>query len=61
MYGCDTWSLTLRERRGLRVFENRVLRKTMGLKRDEKTGDWMKVHNEKRHDFYSPDISLAIK
>lgn len=61
MYGCDTWSLTLRERRGLRVFENRVLRKTKGLKRDEKTGDWMKLHNEKRHDFHSPNISVAIR
>jgi hypothetical protein len=39
MYGCETWSLTLRERHGLRVFENRVLRRISGLKRDEVTGE----------------------
>ena len=44
--GCETWSLTLREERRLRVFENRVLRKIFGPKRDEITGEWGKLHNE---------------
>jgi hypothetical protein len=46
MYGCETWSLTLREERRLRVFENRVLRRIFGPKRDEETGVWRKLHNE---------------
>jgi hypothetical protein len=46
LYGCETWSLTLREERKLRVFENRVLRKVFGPKRDEVTGEWRKLHNE---------------
>ena len=40
MYGCETWSLTLQEERGLRVFENKVLRRIFGPRRDEVTGDW---------------------
>ena len=44
--GCETWSLTLREERRLRVFENRVLRKIFGPKRDEITGEWGKLHKE---------------
>jgi len=43
VYGCGTWSLTLREERRLRVFENRVLRGIFGLKRDEVTGEWRKT------------------
>jgi hypothetical protein len=46
LYGCETWSLTLRDERRLRVFENRVLRKVFGPKRDEVTGEWRKLHNE---------------
>jgi hypothetical protein len=46
LYGCETWSLTLREERGLRVFENRMLRRVFGPKRDEVTGEWRKLHNE---------------
>jgi hypothetical protein len=46
VYGCETWSLTLREGRRLRVFENRVLRGVFGPKRDEVTGEWRKLHNE---------------
>ena len=46
MYGCETWSLTLREEGRLRVFENRVLRKIFGPKRDEVTGEWRKLNNE---------------
>jgi hypothetical protein len=43
LYGCETWSLTLREEHRLRVFENRVLRRIFGLKRDEVTGEWKKI------------------
>jgi hypothetical protein len=45
LYGCGTWSLALREERRLRVFENRVLRRIFGSKRDEVTGEWRKLHN----------------
>ena len=50
LYGCETWSLTLREERRLRVFENRVLRKVFGPKRDEVTREWRKLHNEELND-----------
>jgi len=57
LYGCETWSLTLKEERRLRVFENRVLRKIFGPKRDEVTGEWKKLHNEEHDDLYcSPNI-----
>ena len=57
LYGCETWSLTLREERRLRVFENKVLRRVFGPKRDEVTGEWRKLHNEKLSDLYSlPNI-----
>jgi hypothetical protein len=46
LYGCETGSLTLREERRLRVFENRVLRRIFGPKRDEVTGEWIRLHNE---------------
>jgi hypothetical protein len=46
LYGCETWSRTLREEHGVRVFENRVLRGIFGPKRDEVTGEWRKLHNE---------------
>jgi len=46
LYGCETWSLTLREERRLRVFKNRVLKRVFGPKRDEVTGEWRKLHNE---------------
>ena len=45
LYGCETWSLKLREERRLRVFENRVLKRVFGPKRDEVTGEWRKLHN----------------
>jgi len=51
--GCETWSLTLREERRLRVFDNRVLRRIFGSKRDEVTGEWRKLHNEELSDLYS--------
>ena len=50
LYGCDTWSLTLREERRLRVFENRVLRRVFGPKRDEVKGEWRKLYNEELSD-----------
>jgi len=50
LYGCETWSLTLREERRLRVFENRVFRRIFGPKRDEVTGLWRKLSNEKLND-----------
>jgi hypothetical protein len=53
LYECETWSLTLREERRLRVFENRVLGRVFGPKRDAVTGDWRKLHNEELSDLYS--------
>jgi len=50
---CETWSLTLRKERRLRVFENRVLRRIFGPKRDELTVEWRKLHNEELYDIYS--------
>jgi len=60
--GGETWSLKLREERRLRVFEKRVLRRIFGPKRDEVTGEWRKLHNEKLNDLYwSPNIVRVIK
>jgi hypothetical protein len=60
--GCETWSLTLREEHRLRVFENKVLRRIFGPKRDEETVGWRKLHNEELHDLYSlPSIIRIIK
>jgi hypothetical protein len=53
LYGCETWSLQLREKHRLRVFENRVLRRIFGPRRDEVTGDWRKLHIEELHKLYS--------
>jgi hypothetical protein len=53
LYGCETWFLILREEHKLRVFENRVLRRIFGPKRDEVTGGWRKLHNEELHNLYS--------
>jgi len=62
LYGCETWSLALRENRRLRVFENRVLRRIFGPKRDEVTGEWRKLHNEELIDLYcSPSIIIGNK
>jgi hypothetical protein len=60
--GCETWSLTLREERGLRVFENRVLRGIFGTKRNEVTGEWRKLRSGELNDLYcSPNIVRVIK
>jgi hypothetical protein len=62
LYGCETWSLKLREERRLRVFENRVLRRIFGLNRDEVTGELRKLHNEELNDLYcSPNAVRVIK
>jgi hypothetical protein len=62
LYGCETWSLTLRKEHRLRMFENRVLRRIFGPKRDELTGEWRKLHNEELHNLYSsPDIIRQVK
>ena len=62
LYGCETWSLILREERRLRVFEYRVLSTIFGPKRDEVTGEWKKLHNEEINDLYcSPSIVRVIK
>ena len=66
--GCETWSLKLREERRLRVFENRVLRRVFGPKRDEVTGEWRKLRNEELSDLYlrerdhwrDPDVDERI-
>jgi hypothetical protein len=61
LYGCETWSLTLREEHRLRMFENRVLR-VFGPKRDEVTGESRKLHNEELNDLYSlPNIVRVVK
>jgi len=53
LYGCETWSLTLREECRLKVFENRVLSRIFWPKRDEVTREWRKLHNEELNDLYS--------
>jgi hypothetical protein len=52
LYGCETWSHKLREEHRLRVFENRVLRRIFGPKRDGVTGEWRRLHNEELNDLY---------
>jgi hypothetical protein len=62
LYGCETWSLTLREEHRLQVFENRVLRGIFGSKRDEVNGQQGKLHNGYLHNLYSsPDIIRQFK
>ena len=62
LYGCETWLLTLREECRLRVFENRVLKRIFGPRRDEVTEEWRKLPNEELNDLYtSPNIIWVIK
>jgi hypothetical protein len=62
LYGCETWSLTLRDKHRMRVFENRVLRRILGPKSDEVTGEWRKLPSEELHILFSfPNIIRHIK
>jgi len=62
LYGCETWSLRLRAERKLRVFENMVLRRIFGPRRDEVMGEWRRLHNEELNDLCSsPNILRVIK
>jgi hypothetical protein len=62
LYGCETWSVTLKEEHILRVFENRVLRRTFGTKREEVVGGWRRLYNEEHHNLYSsPNIVRVMK
>jgi len=61
LYGCETWLLILREERGLRVFENRILRRIFELKTDEVTEEWRKLHNEELNDLYSSPNIVRVK
>ena len=62
LYGCEIWSLTLRDERRLRVFENRVLRRVFGPKRDEVTVEGRKLHNEELSELYAlPNIVRVVK
>jgi len=62
LYGCETWSLALREERRLRLSENRALRSVFGPKRDEVKREWIKLHNEELNELYSsPNIVHVIK
>jgi hypothetical protein len=60
LYGCETWSFTLREEHRLRVFENRFLRRIFGSKRDEVTGEWRKFHSEELHNLYSSSNKVLV-
>jgi hypothetical protein len=58
--GCETWSLTLREDHRLKVLERKVLRKIFGLKRDEVTGEWRRLHSDKLHEMYCSQKTVRV-
>ena len=60
LYGCETWSLTLREECRLRVFDNRVLKRLFGPKRDEVIGEWRRLHNEELYAPYFPPNIIRV-
>ena len=60
LYGCETWSLTLREERGLKVFQKRILRRIFEPEKDE-TGEWRKLHNEPLSLYLSSNVVRVIK
>jgi hypothetical protein len=59
-YGSETWSRALREERRLRVFENRVLKRIFGPKRDKVTGEWRRLHKEELNDLYSSPNNIRL-
>jgi hypothetical protein len=61
LYGCETWSLTLKEERRLKLSENSVLRRVSGPKRGEVTGKWRKLHNEELNLYSLPNIVRVVK
>jgi hypothetical protein len=61
LYRCETWSLTVSEEHKLRVYENRVLGRIFGPKRDRVTGGWRKLHNEELHNLYSSPSIIRVK
>jgi hypothetical protein len=60
LYGCETWSVTLREEYGMRVLEDTVLRKLPGGKRDVATGEWRRLHSGELHDLHSPQNIVRV-
>jgi hypothetical protein len=60
LYGCEAWSLTLKEEHRLRVFENKVLTRILGTKRDDVTGDWRKLRSEELHSLYSSGNIIRV-
>jgi len=60
LYGCASWSVTLRDERRLRAFRNRVLRKRFGRKRDKETEEWRRLHNEELFDLYSSTSIVQV-
>jgi hypothetical protein len=60
LYGCETWSLKLREELRRKVFGNRVPKRILGPKRDEETGEWRKLHNEELNDLYLSTNNVGV-
>ena len=60
LYGCETWSMTMREERRLRVSENRTLKRIFRPKRDEVTGEWRKLNNEELNDLHSSHSNVRV-